>query len=182
MLVTLSRTIIDIIHDYVVKTLVAQPGVMSEGNIDSCVERPHTEVHGYLPFPTIIDKAGCLLYSIVTFHPYNDGCHRTGLLSAMFFLFYNGYNLVIPEDSAAFLKTIADAKNPNAPSEAEVIGWIRRHTNRDLDGRFFNWMIWLSMKAGFPLGAYTRRLLETESVTTFLEERFKQKTLALLSF
>ena len=59
MFITFSKNIINIIHDYVVTTLVAEGGIISKGMIESCVERPLTEIRDFKPFPTVLDKAGC---------------------------------------------------------------------------------------------------------------------------
>lgn len=177
MLIILGGNIINIIHDYVVTRLVADDGVICNGMIDGCAERPFTEFQSIIPFPTVIDKAGSLLYSIIKFHPYVDGCKRTGLLSAMFFLFYNGYVLEIPKDSAKFLLALADTNNPNAPNEQEVIKWVKENSHKSHFSIFLNWMLSLVIKFGFPLEEYTKTILKQEMLPSFKQERFKQKAL-----
>ncbi|MFH0896422.1 MAG: hypothetical protein V1850_00030 [Candidatus Bathyarchaeota archaeon] len=132
------------------------------------------EYMGVHSFQLLLIKPGCLLYSLIVFHPYCDGCHRTGLLSAMFFLFFNGYSLIIPEDSATFLKTIGDVNNANMPTEEEIISWVGKHTIRSGGGRTYNFALWLLTKIGFPIEEYTKYLLEDERFTKFIQ-RFKQK-------
>ena len=99
---------------------------MIQGSVDRAL--PH--VFNLNPFPTTIDKAGALLYSIATFHPLTDGNKRTGLLSAYIFLLYNGYLIQIPEDSADFLTAVADLKAHNRPTEKDVINWINKHSSK----------------------------------------------------
>ena len=100
MLIRLTENIVNVVLDYVVTKLIAEKGTISDGMIDGCAELPFTEIYNYAPYPEVTDKAGCLLFSLIRFHPYIDGCKRTALLSTMLFLFYNGTVFEIPEDSA----------------------------------------------------------------------------------
>jgi len=177
MFIPLGRNTILIIHNYVVTRLVAVDGVNYEGMIQGSIERSQTEVFGEKYFPDICDKAGSILYSIVRFHPFIDGCKRTALLSAYFLLFYNGFEFTIPNDSADFLEAIADPNHPNPPDEKEVIEWVKKHSRKTKICRLINWMLSFAVKHGFNLETYTKTILEMGVLPASIEKRFKDKLL-----
>jgi len=87
-----------------------EPGYLSEGMIEGCIQRAITYVYGFEPFPTIIMKAAALMYCIIVFHPFVDGNKRTAILATSFFLLFNGYEFTIPNDSVEFTIAIAEFK------------------------------------------------------------------------
>lgn len=152
--------------------LIAVRGINYEGMIQGSIDRAMTEIRGEEKFPTIVDKAGSILYSMIRFHPFADGCKRTGLLAAYLLLMYNGYTLEIPEDSATFLEAVADLKNPNAPSEKDVIKWIRKHARKSLYLRILNFLLSFGIKQGVPIEEYTQTVLERGMLPSFRPEDF----------
>jgi len=172
MFIAVGRNTILIIHDYVVTRLIAVGGINYAGMIQGTMDRAMTEIYGEERFPTVLDKAGSVLYSMIRFHPFTDGCKRTGLLTAYLLLMYNGYTLNIPEDSAAFLEAVADLKNPNRPSEKDVINWIKKHARKDLGARMLNFILSLFIRRGLPIAEYTRIILERGMLPSFKPEKF----------
>jgi death-on-curing family protein len=128
MLITINEELINIIHYYVVTKLMAWEGIVYSGTITGCVNKVFSDVYGEKKYKRIEDKAGALLYSIVHGHSFTDGNKRTGLLTTCLFLFFNGKVLKIPEDCVKFLEKMADAKDPNAPTEEDAIEWIEKFT------------------------------------------------------
>lgn len=175
MIINLNREVIEIIHNYVVNRLVAQRGVVYPGMIQGSIDRSLTAVYGEEPFPTLFDRAGSLLYSLVRFHPFTDGNKRTGLLAAYFTLIFNGYILRIPEDSASFVKAVADPHNPLHLGEEDVIRWIRSHTRKSIYFRFMNLLLTATIRSGMDLGRYIRRILEIRALPFFDEEKFRER-------
>ena len=45
---------------------------------------------------------------------------------------YNGYSLNVPKDTTRFLERMADAVNPDAPTEIDAIAWVRRNAGKSL--------------------------------------------------
>lgn len=66
------------------------------------IEVVEAEMFGEQMYPTIPDKAGLYMHSIISNHVFQDGNKRTGLGAAMAFLEINGWRLV------------ADAEDDNA--------------------------------------------------------------------
>lgn len=163
--ISLGKNAILIIHRYVVKNLIAMDGFNYSGMIEGSVDRAATTICGKEVYPHILDKAGAILYAIVRFHPFADGCKRTGLLAAYLYLLYNGYYLNIPADSAQFLERVADLENKNAPTQQDVINWIRKHSGKGVMNTFFNITITIfKITLNLDVGEYTRILLENETM------------------
>jgi death-on-curing protein len=174
----LGKNAILIIHRYVVTNLVAVDGLNYAGMIQGSIDRAYTTIEGKEKFPHILDKAGSILYSMVRFHPFADGCKRTGLLAAYLYLLYNGYYLKIPQDSARFLERVADSKDSNAPNERDVINWIRKHSGRDLAYFILNLSLSISIKfLGLEIGMYTKFLLEREVLPSSIRKEFRDTKL-----
>ncbi|WGM90407.1 MAG: type II toxin-antitoxin system death-on-curing family toxin [Candidatus Bathyarchaeum tardum] len=166
-----------IIHNYVVKNLVAVDGVNYVGMIQGSIDRAYTTVNGKEVFPHIMDKAGSILYSMVRFHPFADGCKRTGLLTAYLFLFYNGYYLQIPQDSAKFLEGIAASEDPDEENELKVILWIRKHCVIDAVTILTNAFMTMLTLAGLNIERYTSYLLKNDALLDELREKFRDGNL-----
>jgi death-on-curing family protein len=147
MLIPINEELINIIHYYVVTKLVADEGIIYSGTITGCVDKVFTTLYGQKRYERIEDRAGSLLYSIVHGHSFTDGNKRTGLLTTCLFLFFNGKVLKLPKDSTQFLERMADAKNPNAPTEADAITWIRKNSSSDLSAFFTNILLTVYNKA-----------------------------------
>ena len=132
MVIRISERMVDIVHSYVVQKLVAIEGIMYSGTISGPLDRIFNGFGGYCLYSHTLDKAGAVLYSIVHGHSFSDGNKRTGLLTAYLFLMYNGYSLNVPKDTTRFLERMADAVNPDAPTEIDAIAWVRRNAGKSL--------------------------------------------------
>jgi death on curing protein len=69
-------------------------GVLHPDQVDAAVARPQRSAFGVDAFPTLRDKAACLLHSIARIgHPFADGNHRTAARAAVTFLRLNGVSV-----------------------------------------------------------------------------------------
>lgn len=141
MVIQISDRIVNIVHYYVVHKLIAIEGIMYSGTISGSLERIFNGFGSYKPYKQTLNKAGAILYSIVHGHSYSDGNKRTGLLTTYLFLLYNGYALYVPKDTTKFLERMADALDPNAPTEADAIEWIRKNARRSFSARLVSGML-----------------------------------------
>lgn len=53
-------------------------GIKNENDIRSALGRPYQEFNGFIPYPTVVDKGGCLLHSLLNCHGFNDANVRLG--------------------------------------------------------------------------------------------------------
>lgn len=99
----------------------------SEGMVQVCIERPLTDIYNFIPFPHLLHKAATLMETIINFHPFVDGNKRVALLATYYFLYWNGYDLIIPEDAADFTIDIAKGKhNSNG-----ILSWLSNNSIRN---------------------------------------------------
>lgn len=98
----------------------------NENIISVCIDRPLTGVYDFIPFPHFLHKATVLMETIINFHPFADGNKRAALLATFYFLYWNGYDLVIPKDADEF--TIEIAKGNRKLND--ILSWLTRHSRR----------------------------------------------------
>ena len=101
-----------LVHDY------------DESLISVCVERHKTRVFGKTFYPHTLQRAAGLMHSIINFHPFVDGNKRTALLSTDFYLHWNGYDFIIPNDADEF--TISVAKGEQDLND--ILRWLERNS------------------------------------------------------
>lgn len=70
---------------------VAPYNFLHESALDYLIDAPQAEMFGQEMYPSISDKAGLYLFSIVANHIFQDGNKRTGLEAALLFLSLNGF-------------------------------------------------------------------------------------------
>lgn len=123
----------------------------NEGMIQVCVEKPLTDIYNLIPFPHILHKATILMETIINFHPFVDGNKRVALLALFFFLYWNGYDLIIPEDAADFTIEIAKGKH----NSNNILSWITRHTIRNFRTIFRNKVLSIFLLVSGDSAAFT---------------------------
>lgn len=69
-------------------------GVRDVGALESAVAQPRMTFAGEDLYPTIVDKAAALGFSIIQNHPFIDGNKRTGHATMETFLLLNGHEIV----------------------------------------------------------------------------------------
>ncbi len=146
MVIAINERIVVIVHNYVVRKLVAVDGVLFPATISGPINRIFSKTYGE-KYVGAKEKAGAILYSIVHGHSFADGNKRTGLLTTCLFLVYNGYALHVPPDTARFLEKMADALDPTAPLEIDAINWIKKNTKMDFGSITINLLLILFCKA-----------------------------------
>jgi death-on-curing protein len=171
MLIPINEELINIIHYYVVTKLMAEEGVMYSGTIRGCVDKVFSALYGEKKYTGIEDRAGAILYSIVHGHSFADGNKRTGLLTACLFLYFNGKLLKLPQDSAKFLEKMADAKDPNAPTEIDAIKWVKMHTTSSLYFSFMNILLTVYCKTqGFAYLEQLTRIILSRDILPYVDQ------------
>jgi death-on-curing protein len=85
---TLSETLE--VHRRVIGQSGGALGVLNLGSLESALTQPRMTFGGY---PSIVDKAAALGYSLIQNHPFVDGNKRTGHAAMEVFLFLNGFEI-----------------------------------------------------------------------------------------
>lgn len=91
---------------------------LHEDSLDYLIEAVNAEMFGEELYPTISDKAGFLMFSVISNHIFQDGNKRTGLGAALLFLRLNGYQL--RKDLQNVDGMIEDLLSIDNPSKVEV--------------------------------------------------------------
>ena len=100
-----------------------------------------TDVYHFIPFPSLLVKAGALMYGLACFHPYADGNKRTALMTTTFFLDTNGYHFDIPDTAPDFARDLVarttDSTDHDPTVEVNrVASWLGGHTRHSFWRRF----------------------------------------------
>jgi death-on-curing protein len=99
-------------------------GVHSLGALESAVAQPRMTFGGEELYPTIVEKASALGFSLVKNHPFVDGNKRTGHAAMETFLILNNYEIssTIDEQVAIILELAAGEMSREAFTK-----WLHNH-------------------------------------------------------
>jgi len=90
---TLSLREILILHERIASESGGGVGVRDLGLLESAVAQPRQSFDGADLYPSIVDKAAALGFSLIANHPFVDGNKRIGHAALEVFLTLNGYEL-----------------------------------------------------------------------------------------
>jgi death-on-curing protein len=99
-------------------------GVRDLGALESAVAQPHMSFSGQECYPTLVDKASALAFSLVMNHPFVDGNKRIGHAAMEAFLLLNGLEIVADTDDQekVFLALASGSADRQVFTE-----WVRSH-------------------------------------------------------
>jgi death-on-curing protein len=81
------------LHDQIIQQPQGAMGIRDLGSLESAIAQPRMTFGGQDLYPTIVDKASALGFSIVMNHPFLDGNKRTGHGAMETFLVLNGLEI-----------------------------------------------------------------------------------------
>ena len=118
------------LHRRVIEQSGGADGVRDLAGVESAVVQPQMTCGGDELYPTLIDKAAALCFSLVMNHPFVDGNKRIGHAAMETFLVLNGQELNADIDNAEsfFLKLAA-----GNVERGELVGWITANVNPIVD-------------------------------------------------
>src|SRR3954447_12446242 len=102
--------------------------VRDAGLLSSALHRPQTVVFGGQAYPTLAEKAGALLHSLVMNHALFDGNKRLGWATTLVFCAMNGCEIDMTQDNAyLFVMSVARGELDAADiaDELRVCGVVR---------------------------------------------------------
>jgi len=111
-------------HDEALRSGGGVVGIKDKSQLLSAIGRPYQEFGGLTPYPTVVDKAGCLLHSLLNNHGFNDASKRTAWIVCNSFLYAECYALLLPEGYPWYdrlAEMVKDAWDVEA-----VIEWVAR--------------------------------------------------------
>ncbi len=109
------------LHDRLIAQTGGSFGVRDIGRLESSLAQPRMTFDGVELYPTLVEKAATLGFSIIQNHPFLDGNKRTGHAAMEIFLFLNGFEIrsSTDEQEKAVLQ-VASGKM----SREEFSGWV----------------------------------------------------------
>lgn len=79
MRISVSRSLVDKIHDQLINDTGGSHGVLNSGNIDAALASPEASFEGQDFYNTDLKKCCKLFHALVSSHGYQDGNKRIGL-------------------------------------------------------------------------------------------------------
>ena len=123
-LLTLDLTIK--IHDTIITRTGGLMGIRDKQLILSALANPLYEIFGRVLYPTIVEKAGIVFFSINKNHGFTDGNKRTACLLLDMILFNFGYELKVTDQE---IEDMAIDVADNKINKENVFLWIHRNIN-----------------------------------------------------
>jgi death-on-curing protein len=112
------------LHRLVVEQSGGSAGVRDLAGVESAVAQPQMTFGGEELYPTLVDKASALAFSLVNNHPFVDGNKRIGHAAMETFLVLNGHeiNASVDEQEQVILQLAAGTL-----ARAAFTDWVRAH-------------------------------------------------------
>jgi len=126
----LTLKTITIIHDVIIEYSGGAEGIHSKNMILSSLSAPFSSYGSQEFYPTPIEKAGILFYSIIKNHGFVDGNKRTACLALSLVLYIYGYRLTASDLS---IEKMALDIARNRVSKEKVFLWIYHNIGFDKD-------------------------------------------------
>jgi len=112
------------LHRRVVDQSGGATGLRDIGRLESAIAQPRMTFGGQDLYPTLIEKAGALCFSLVQNHPFVDGNKRVGHAAMEVFLVLNGYEIQASVDEQEeLILGVASSK----VSRESLIEWLIDH-------------------------------------------------------
>jgi death-on-curing protein len=110
------------IHRRVIETSGGSAQVLDLGRIESAVAQPRMTFGGRHLYPTLVEKAAALGYSLNMNHGFQDGNKRVSHAATEMFLLRNGYEIEagVDEQEDVFLRVAAGRM-----SREEFTAWLK---------------------------------------------------------
>ncbi len=99
-------------------------GIRDLGALESALAQPRMIFEGQELYPTLVDKAAALAFSLIKNHPFLDGNKRVGHAAMELFLLLNGYEIEATVDDQERLILGVAAGNISREALKE---WLELH-------------------------------------------------------
>lgn len=113
-----------VLHDDQLMQYGGRPGIRDLGLLKSALAMPQAGYSGTLLHPTLAEQAAAYLFHISENQPFVDGNKRVGVAAAFMFLWFNGFELTIPDRE---LYDMAMAISLKQATKADAAVLIARH-------------------------------------------------------
>lgn len=123
-MIKLTKEQVVSIHSSLIKASGGTDGVRDDGLLESALESPFQTFDGHDLYPSIIQKAARIGYSLVSNYPFIDGNKRIGIHIMLVFLAINGIDIsCTQEDLIKIGLSLAD----DTMTFEELSVWLSSH-------------------------------------------------------
>lgn len=112
------------LHRQIIEQSGGALGVRDLGALESALAQPRMTFGGEDLYPTLVDKAAAVGFSIVMNHPFVDGNKRTGHAAMETFLVLNGMEISASVDEQE--QVILTLASGNSGRES-FVEWLKQH-------------------------------------------------------
>ena len=107
------------LHRSIIQTSGGSAGVLNCSGLESAIAQPRQDF-----YPTVIEKAAALCFSLIQNHPFVDGNKRVGHVVMEMFLTSNGYRIDATVDMQ---EQIIWGVASGEVSREQLVEWLREH-------------------------------------------------------
>ena len=123
-MIRLTRKQIILLHRDIIAQSGGSPEIRDEGLLDSALNAPFQTFAGMELYPTIIEKASRLGYSLIKNHAFVDGNKRIGAHTMLVFLTLNGIEIEYEDND--FIHLVLGVASGEI-SDVQLLEWLKQH-------------------------------------------------------
>ena len=123
-MIQLTKNQVVSMHSSLIAETGGSDGVRDDGMLESAMNAPFQTFDGYDLYPTLLQKAARLGYSLVSNHPFVDGNKRIGIHAMLVFLLLNGVDIECTQDE---LISIGLALADGSMEFDKLFEWLASH-------------------------------------------------------
>src|SRR5262245_63945939 len=112
------------LYQILIERFGGEPGLHDRGLIESAVAQPLMTFGGQDLYPTVVDKAVALGFSLIRNHGFKDGNKRIGFAVMDVFLLAHGQKVLAPVDE---MESVGLAVAGGLMSRSQMLDWVRQH-------------------------------------------------------
>ena len=112
------------LHRRLLEATSGAPGIRDFAALESAITQPKATFGGVDLYPTLVEKAAALGFSLVQGHPFVDGNKRVGHAAMETFLILNGTEIdAAVDDQERLILDLAAARI----GRSHLVDWLRQH-------------------------------------------------------
>ncbi len=123
-MIQLTKQQVILLHKEIIAESGGSPEIRDEGLLDSALNAPFQTFSGTELYPTILEKAARLGYSLIKDHAFVDGNKRIGAHTMLVFLALN--NIEVEYEDNDFIQLILGVAAGGISAE-QLLAWLQAH-------------------------------------------------------
>lgn len=123
-MIQLTKQQVILLHKEIIAESGGSPEIRDEGLLDSALNAPFQTFSGTELYPTILEKAARLGYSLIKNHAFVDGNKRIGAHTMLVFLALN--NIEVEYEDNDFTQLILGVAAGELSAE-QLLAWLQSH-------------------------------------------------------